>query len=75
MDNWNQVSGYGWEHPSGWAIALMNVLGEPGYMLSREKLHSRTVRFTVGRKSTPCNLGAELRSGRGRLCRVDGRSE
>ncbi|MBA9846818.1 MULTISPECIES: hypothetical protein [Pseudomonadota] len=36
MDNWNQVSGYGWEHPSGWAIALMNVLGEPGYMLSRE---------------------------------------
>jgi hypothetical protein len=36
MDNWKQVSGYGWEHPSGWAIALMNVLGKPGYMLSRE---------------------------------------
>ena len=35
MDNWDQVSGYGWEHPSGWAIALMNVRGQPAYMLSR----------------------------------------
>ena len=35
MDNWDQVSGYGWEHPSGWAIALMNVQGQPAYMLSR----------------------------------------
>lgn len=36
MDNWNQVSGYGWEHPSGWAIALMKVQGHPAYMLSRD---------------------------------------
>ena len=26
--------------------------------------HSRTVRFIVGRKGAPCNLGAELRAGR-----------
>lgn len=34
MDNWMQVSDYGWEHPTGWAIALLYVLGQPGYMLS-----------------------------------------
>lgn len=36
MENWSQVSEYGWVHSSGWAIALMYVRGEPGYMLSRE---------------------------------------
>lgn len=36
MDNWKQLSDYGWEHPSGWAIALMRVHGEASYMLSRE---------------------------------------
>lgn len=36
MDNWKQLSDYGWEHPSGWAIALMRVHGEAAYMLSRE---------------------------------------
>ncbi|MEW1781343.1 hypothetical protein AB0305_03985 [Arthrobacter sp. NPDC080086] len=36
MDYWTQVSPYGWEHPSGWAIALLYVLGQPGYMLSRD---------------------------------------
>lgn len=36
MDQWTQVSPYGWQHPSGWAIALLYVLGQPGYMLSRE---------------------------------------
>ncbi|MHA6823947.1 hypothetical protein ACQUJT_20275 [Ralstonia pseudosolanacearum] len=38
MDNWTQISPYGWEHPGGWAIALLYVLGEPGYMLSRDTI-------------------------------------
>ncbi|WP_426400898.1 hypothetical protein ACN9M1_26575 (plasmid) [Ralstonia sp. R-29] len=36
MDHWTQVSPYGWELLSGWAIALLYVLGQSGYMLSRE---------------------------------------
>lgn len=34
MDDWTQVSPYGWTHPSGWSIALMNVHGQAGYMPS-----------------------------------------
>lgn len=34
MDDWTQVSQYGWTHSSGWSIALMNVHGQAGYMLS-----------------------------------------
>ncbi|RNM03245.1 hypothetical protein [Ralstonia pseudosolanacearum] len=66
MEEWTQVSPYGWTHPSGWAIALMNVHGQAGYMLSCnafihgpfDKLWDAQARHAILAPSTTVREGA-----------------
>lgn len=62
MDDWLQVSDYGWEHPSGWAVALMYVRGEPGYMLSQDRVIHGPFDSLWDAKARHAILGPHLRA-------------